>query len=324
MVLKLSETDIATLHAEQKAAIAWCGAPPAGMSGRGIVTGVYDAEFPSCWVLLNELVRLGVDLPVEAWHRPGEVSDQHLALLSGLPLNLRLRVIEDDLDGPTKRPFAIKPIAIQRSAFREVLWIDSDCFPIRDPSFLFDDPGYVEKGSLFWHDMMSIWQALRWRPNAPVWQVFNVPANDSQEFESGQLLIDKARCWPELCLTVHFNERRDVYYEYVFGDKDTFRLAWLHLAHARNEPIEPVRYLGSAHVPYGFTPYGPFSMGALRPDFTFGGGTVIVHRDREGSALFNHRCIQKFRLGENSFNRDVANEAVYHAAIEDLRRLTSA
>ena len=47
---------LAELHEAQRRAVADFGDPPDALAGRGIVTSIYDREFPSCWVLLRELV----------------------------------------------------------------------------------------------------------------------------------------------------------------------------------------------------------------------------------------------------------------------------
>jgi alpha 1,2-mannosyltransferase len=217
--------------------------------------------------------------------------------------------------------FAIKPYAIWRSQLREVLWIDADNAPLRDPEFLFDDPEYVAKGSLFWRDVTGPERIAMWHWDAPVWDTFNVPPNDSEEFESGQLLIDKARCWVQMALTIHFNSIPDVYHKMVYGDKDTFRFAWQNLDFGRTGRPPKAPYHGKPElVPYGFMPYGPFHMGRPNGWGKWGGGTILVQRDREGAPLFNHRNLQKFHLGENHFNKDITNEAIYHGHVEDLRQ----
>ncbi len=293
---------------------------PKDFSGRGIVTSIYAKEFPSGWVLLRELSRLKVPLPVEAWHLPGELTERHHRMLQSLGLDLTIKVLHDPVDG-----FAVKPFAIWRSRFREVLWLDCDNFPIRDPTFLFDDPEYRQKRSLFWRDVSGIDRGIHWHPRAPVWRIFDVPPNDAEEFETGQLLIDKERCWSELGLTLHFNSERHVYYRFVYGDKDTFRMAWQNLA-AKRGPVPGSGYLSDpTTVPYGFMPYGPFHMGKPNPAHRWGGGSVMVQRDRNGAPVFNHRNLYKLRLdGPNVVNNDILNEPIYHQHIAELARLWKA
>jgi alpha 1,2-mannosyltransferase len=291
---------------------------PRAHAGRGIVTSVYDREFASAWVLLSELARLKVDLPVEAFHNADELSPRQIKLIASLDLNLTVRVLAENVHG-----YGIKPLAILRSSFREALWIDCDSFPLRDPGFLFDDPEYRAKGSLFWRDVSGVDRANLWHSGAPVWALFNVPANDAEEFETGQLLIDKERCWSELGLTLHFTSRPELYGTVVLGDKDMFRLAWQNLAAARRKAPPPDDYLReAAAVPYGFMPFGPFHMGRPNRLHKWGGGSVMVQRDRDGAPLFVHRNLDKFKIsGDNPFNADVPNEAIYHEHVARLREL---
>jgi alpha 1,2-mannosyltransferase len=306
------------LHDQQRRAIIDFMRQPRIYAGRGIVTTVYDREFPSAWVMLSELARLKVTLPIEAFHSAGELSQRFAALLPSLGLNLTLRTFPEPVGG-----YATKPIAIWRSSFQEVLWLDCDCFPLRDPAFLFDDPEYGAKGSLFWRDVSGTSRAITWHPSSKVWPLYNVPPNDAEEFESGQLLIDKAKRWAELGLTLHFNANQAVYGSVVMGDKDMFRLAWQNLAASRKKAPPANAYLTDpAAVPYGFMPYGPFHMGRPNKWHRWGGGTVMVQRDRDGAPLFVHRNIEKFSLAaENPFNRDVPNEAIYHDHIARLASL---
>lgn len=308
----------AELHRAQREAVIRFASEPRRHSGRGIVTAIYDSQFPSLWVLLSELARLKVSLPIEAFYLEGEVSQRNAELAQSLGLNLTLRLLSDKARG-----YSTKPFAIWRSSFREVLWLDSDDFPLRDPSFLFDDEEYCAKGSLFWRDVVSTDRALYWHPTSVVWPLFNVPMNDAEEFETGQLLIDKEKCWAELGLTLHFNQRPEIYVSRLIGEKDTFRLAWQNLAVARQKAPPGGGYLMKpALVPYGFMPFGPFHMGRPNEWRKWGGGTVMVQRDRDGAPLFVHRNLEKFSLdGDNPFNADVPNEAIYHEHIARLRAL---
>ena len=54
------------------------------------------------------------------------------------------------------RGFPLKAYSLLLTTFDEVLFLDSDNTPIVDPSFLFDDPSYREKGNLFWPDVLPV------------------------------------------------------------------------------------------------------------------------------------------------------------------------
>lgn len=287
------------------------------MAGRGIVTSIYGAEFASGWVLLNELDRLECPLPVQVFYRPGELTESELDLLRGI--NDKIEVICVDSPGG----YAFKVMSIFRSTFQEVLWIDSDNVPIRDPSFLFDDPQYVEKGSLFWRDVSGADRARFWHPGSIVWNVFEVPSNDAEEFETGQLLIDKDRCWEEICMTAFFNVNSNVYYKFVHGDKDTFRMAWWHCHMKRGGGVLQTNTLSHPTVPYGFMPYGPFHVGRPNAWGKWGGGTVMVQRDRDGKSLFNHRNGNKWKI-DDEVSDDTPEDDIYLAHLSRLRTLLAA
>lgn len=48
--------------------------------------------------------------------------------------------------------FQLKGAAIAASTFAEVLYLDSDNVPLRDPTDLFSDPSYKTTGAVFWPD----------------------------------------------------------------------------------------------------------------------------------------------------------------------------
>ena len=150
-----------------------------------------------------------------------------------------------------------------------------------------------------------------------------MPGNDAEELESGQLLVDKEKRLAEMALTLHFASDA-IYSDQLWtGDKDMFRLAWQNLAAARKKAPPGNAYLKDRdRVPYGFMPYGPFHMGRQNGGHRWGGGTVMVQRDRAGAPLFVHRNLDKFKAdGKDPFNVDVPNEAIYHEHIARLRAL---
>ncbi len=286
------------------------------MDGRGIVTSIYSAEFASGWVLLKELARLDCQLPIQVFHRPDELSDQEIALLQSVSDKVEMV----SLDSPAG--FAFKVMAIYRSRFKEVLWIDADNVPIRDPEFLFDDEQYVERGSLFWRDVSGVDRARCWHPGSAVWAVFKVPYHDAEEFESGQMLIDKDRCWKAFCLTVFFNVNSQVYYQFVHGDKDTFRLAWTYCHLLDGGSMYQNNSLSHPDLPYGFMPYGPFHVGKPNQWGKWGGGSVMVQRDRDGDPLFNHRNCAKWKIEDVLEGRpDTPQDPIYVGHLEELRSL---
>ena len=48
--------------------------------------------------------------------------------------------------------YMYKTSALLQSSFDEVLWLDADVLPLRDPTFLFESEAYTQSGALFWPD----------------------------------------------------------------------------------------------------------------------------------------------------------------------------
>jgi alpha 1,2-mannosyltransferase len=295
--------------------------------GKSIVTSIYNGEFATGFVLLKELARLNVRLPVEVFYREGELSQNQIDILCECEINLKIKKIKGNAKDFTTiyggiAGWSTKIYALLESKYEENLWIDADNFPIVNPDFLFDDPDYIEKGSLFWRDLMSPDRSNRYHDNAVIWPIFNVVSNDAEPFETGQLLINKPRCWSQMRLVKHYADNCEIYYHFG-GDSETFRMAWQHW-HLRNGGIFPrINYHTNLSIssPYGFIPYGPFHKGIYNEFGKWGGGTVMVQRDRQGNELFNHRNLNKMKLGKNVINNDVTNEGFYHSHINELKLL---
>jgi alpha 1,2-mannosyltransferase len=295
-------------------------------AGRSIVTSVYGKEIASGYVLMRELVRLGVTLPIEIFYRSGEITVAQAELLR-LPAPDQITVKEirgtaKDFITPygTAAGWSTKVYALWESQYAENLWLDADSFPIYNPVYFFDDVEYKLKGSLFWRDVFSTDRANRYHDGAPMWRVFNVTPNDGEPFETGQLLINKLQCWTQLNLVKHYADNCEVYYNFG-GDAETFRMAWQHL-HLRSGKTQLyINYQSDPNVPYGFIPFGPFHKGHANQYHKWGGGTVMVQRNRTGHEYFNHRNMHKFTLVDNPFYSDIQNEEIYHQHIDDLRKL---
>lgn len=280
------------------------GKPPA-MEGRGIVLVGGGRYFPCAYVTLRVLRHLGCRLPVELWHFRGEMDDGARSLLADLGA-----VAVDAEEKARSRPFRflhghwwkgwqLKPYAVAHSRFAEVLYLDADCYPVRDPEFLFADRGYRRRGAVFWPDIVESWFMLG--PAAE--KVFGVGL-PGPPLESGQLLIDKRRCWRELRLALWCNEQAEFYYRHLWGDKDTFKVAWALAG----------RPYAMLHSRAGWQTH------------------TILQYDRQGEVLFQHRCRDKFRLRREDFASSpqdhaenirvpaLAHEDFCFAALEDLRR----
>jgi ADP-heptose:LPS heptosyltransferase len=268
------------------------GAPrrPAGYRGRGIVICGGGARcFANAWVCLNALRRLGCRLPIQVWHLGRQEMDPAMERLLA-PLSVECVDASKLLrQHPVRRigAWELKPYAVLFSPFREVMLLDADNVPARDPTFLFDLQPFRDSGAVFWPDFG------RSRKAEAIWRSCGLDVPAEPEFESGQLLVDKRRCWPALRLALWFNEHSDFYYQYLHGDKDTFSLAFRRL-----------------QTDYRLVPHAPEA---------FPGG--MYQHDFEGRRLFQHRNFAKWTLmRHNSLIPGFQDEAICLADLERLRQ----
>src|SRR5438093_7450469 len=238
---------------------------PGQYRGRGIVIcGGGVRYFTNAWVCINMLRRLGCRLPVQLWHLgPREREMKIKALLAQLGVEcvdasrVRQKHPVRKLGG-----WELKPYAILHCPFEEVLLLDADNVPVVNPECLFQTPQYEATGAIFWPDYGREARAQ------PVWRSCRLRRPREPEFESGQILLDKRRCWKALRLCGWFNENSDFYYRYLHGDKETFHLAFRKLKKSYalvKKPIYSVR------------------------------GTMCQH-DFQGNRIFQHRNTDKWNL----------------------------
>lgn len=243
---------------------------PGGFQGRGVVIAGGGGRFAVCtWVCVNRLRQLGCQLPIQVWYLGPEERDEHLFSLMA-PLGVEAvdaYAVRDQHPHPRLRGWELKPYAIMHSRFEEVLLLDADNVPVVDPTFLFDIAEYEATGALFWPDY---W---RMQPDRSFWQVMGIEYVDEPEFESGQMVVNKARCWQALGLANWLCERGATYFwKHCHGDKDCFRAGWRRTQTPFSMPTQGVTTLSElVMVQYGF----------------------------DGKRLFQHRNLAKWELGSN-------------------------
>jgi hypothetical protein len=215
--------------------VAGIGRYPGTHDGRGIVIcGGGTRYFTNAWVCISLLRHLGCGLPIQLWYLGRNELDSYMEGLVG-PLDVECvdaAAMRNVHPARILNGWEVKPYSILHSPFREVLLLDADNFAAVDPQYLFDTPEYRETGAIFWPDIGRIVRA------SPAWSVFGVPYRDEPEFETGQILVDKAKCWKALCLTKYYNDYSDFYYQYVYGDKETFHFAF----HRVGQPYAMTRH----------------------------------------------------------------------------------
>ena len=193
------------------------------------------------------------------------------------------------MEKPVRRMggWELKSYALLHCPFAEVLFLDADNVPIRNPEYLFEATEFKRTGAVFWPDYGTV--AKR---TIPVWRACGMRPPGEKEFESGQMMFDKNRCWRALRLSLWFNEHSDFFFRHTHGDKETFHFAFRKLRapyHLIATPIE--------------------SLAGIMCQHDFDGKRVFQHRNSDKwNLLIRHRRVRGFRL-----------EADCRRHLEDLR-----
>jgi alpha 1,2-mannosyltransferase len=260
--------------------------PDGAARGRGVVLVGGGAKYtPPAYACIAFLRRAGCRLPVEVWTPPHEqIAPGAAAELAALG-NVSVRDLGAALPRAAhaalrQHKFLAKLLAPLLSGFAQLLLLDSDNLPLRDPSFLFEHPAFTASGLLMWPDFWP----CQVKPRA--WELLRVPPGPARfagSHESGQLLLDKARpgCWAALLGAAWLNLRgADVHAllsDIGQGDKETLPMAWAALGLGRHGRVaHPVLALGE--VLHGS---GAFD------------GTAMLQRGPDGAPLFLHAHLPK-------------------------------
>lgn len=242
------------------------------------------------WVAISMLRRvLGCSLDIELWHiGPGELGELEAALFRTLDVEI-IDALEVRARWPARKlgGWELKAYALVHSRFEQVLLLDADNVPATNPEYLFEVPEFAGAGALVWPDLERLTE------ENPIWELCGVPFRSEPAWESGQLFLDKSRCWRALLIALHMNMHSETFYPYTHGDKETFHLAWI-LAGA----------------------------GWAMPDYPARSTTTgIYQRDFDGRLAFQHRTDAKWRLsGENQLSADFRHQAECLSFLSELRQ----
>ncbi|KAG3117669.1 hypothetical protein PI125_g3575 [Phytophthora idaei] len=255
----------------------------------GVLMVMYPKLLASVYSTVRLLRTYNCSLPVELWYLENEMGTNPLnesRVLQSLvkdygPISLR-GIAEADVDG-----FNTKVFALAHSELDQVLFLDADNSPVRDPTYLFSTPEFVENGAIFWpdfwHPMNTIFNINK---ESLLWELMGTPYVDMFEQESGQLLIDRRRSGVALKIVQFLALRKPDHFErfkLLHGDKDLFRLAWL----KTNTSFYMIQT--------------PAAAAGLVKGKQFCGMTMVQH-DPQGEILFLHHNGKKL-IGEEETSK---------------------
>ncbi|KZL78037.1 alpha-1,2-mannosyltransferase [Colletotrichum tofieldiae] len=189
------------------------------------------------------LYRSGSKLPVHVFVDTYAERDPYICDSAFPRLGAECLVFEDLLGSSIAdmKHFQFKALALLCSPFEQVLFLDSDAWPIRAPDHLFDTVPFTSHGLITWPDF---WQSTT---SPTYYQIagFTPPKMTTRlSSEAGILLYNKATHAKCLLLATYYNWYGPNYYYTLFsqgaigeGDKETFA----HAAMATGQSFWDVR-----------------------------------------------------------------------------------
>ncbi|RMD43309.1 hypothetical protein DV735_g1856, partial [Chaetothyriales sp. CBS 134920] len=224
---------------------------PYNTGTRGIVTTAGGPYLAVALVSIRMLRRTGSHLPVEVFLGSQDEFDPEICGVVMPLFNARCIVLHDifkqaGLGHVEIDKYQYKIMAIMFSSFEDVLFLDSDCFPVLAPDDLMISEPFNTTGLVLWPDY--------WYPSeSPLFfdiagiQAPNLWAQASTE--SGQIIYSKSKHGLSLLLAAYYNYYGPEYYYPLQsqgapgeGDKETF----LWGAVAFSEPFYHVRKMPQA------------------------------------------------------------------------------
>ncbi|KAG0234094.1 hypothetical protein BGW41_001231 [Actinomortierella wolfii] len=206
--------------------------------GKGIVYCAGNGQFEFVATAIQAVRRrLKSKLPIQIFHMGNnDLSPERQKYLREMADDIELVDVTQIFDNEIMQlgGWAIKPYAILASRFEEVMFIDADAYFLQDPAVLFEDPGYLATGSLFFYDrtlfegwwtgpefLKKILPTMSSFPEKSRW--FRLLS--SHEQESGVVVVNKSKRFLGMLGTCKMNgkyERDLISYRVFHGDKETF------------------------------------------------------------------------------------------------------
>lgn len=128
--------------------------------------------------------------------------------------------------------FKVKVFALYAAPYKQVLLMDSDSMALQNPEGLFKEASFVKHGNMFWPD--------RWCTRVEIFDKLSSLVigkdgvhdpqshhEEEQQTDSGQFLFDRERHSDVLEWLLFLNTHEEFTYRYAYGDKDTYKAAFL-------------------------------------------------------------------------------------------------
>lgn len=262
-------------------------------SGTGIVTVAGGPYFAPAIISIR-MLRKVTDLPVHVFLESKSEYEPEICEHVLPALNAECFILSDFLpeDSPIKPShYQLKALAMLFSSFETIVYIDSDCFPVRDPTEMLDSEPFLSTGLITWPDY---WVATEDPVFYTIAGLSSFPQGmPARSTESGELLISKNIHLSSLLLACYYNIFGPTHYYPLLsqgalgeGDKETFLAAAVVLGLPYYRVKEHVATIGY------FTPEGDFKGGAMVQHHAVDDSEV--HNGTYATAQDSHKCRASF------------------------------
>lgn len=213
--------------------------------GKGLIIPVGKDQFQYALHLIVTLKRVHrTKLPIVVVYAGNDdLPNEYRTALKSLDPSVStedvLNFFDEEIVGLLGGGWAIKIFALLATRFSECLIVDADAVFLQDPMAVFEDPNYLETGTLFFRDReifpgdgnVHEWWAGVMKGREPSQEMQKSPfwtdRASREEMESGVVVFDKTRSDVVIGLifVAYLNTRavRDaVTYQYTYGDKESF------------------------------------------------------------------------------------------------------
>ena len=218
---------------------------------RGLVTTAGGPYLPVFAVSLRMLRRTGTTLPMEVFLADEQEYESYICEEVFPTLDAKCVILSDILEAVPHaveiKHYQFKVFAMIFSSFEEVLFLDSDAFPVHDAEYLFTKEPFLSHGLVTWPDY---WASTASHLYYKIAGKEVPPLSLRQSTESGELLLNKKTHSKSFLLATYYNYYGSHYYILFSqgapgeGDKETFIAAAYALNQTFYQVAEPVRAIG--------------------------------------------------------------------------------
>ncbi|MCJ1368627.1 hypothetical protein MMC16_007771 [Acarospora aff. strigata] len=209
------------------------------LSGQGLVTCIPSKYITLGMTSLRGLrIIFGANLPIHVYYAGEDDLDPKSRELLEKIENVHTFSLAK-IFSPSLKGFQVKPFAILASGFAEVIWFDADLVFSTNPTNLFQDVGYKETGTLYFHDRPVLgwgneegasidwsWvQGVIGRGSDFLRASHAFKGESSNIVDSSAVVMHVSRNFPAMLAIAKMNLDAETY-GHVWGDKETFWLGF--------------------------------------------------------------------------------------------------